>query len=344
MAVSGWRRWTCLALISGVLAVALAGCVGGGGGGGEQGWLFHVTDLGTLGGDMSTALAVNDSGHVVGWSRLEGTDTHHAFRYVGGSMRDLGTLSGGGSSTAAGINRDGVICGTSAVGEPNQRAFRYANNRMDDIGTVSPSVSANAEGINNAGQIVGNSGNAAFLWTNGQMAPLPTPGGAGGATASNRSAMVCGWCWLTGASTTHAFRGTLASATDLGAMGGESSQALDITDDGECVGYYVEGANKRLFIYRNNAMENIGTLGGAQGEAHGISNAGIVVGTDWTAQQYTHAFLWDGTMHDLNDLLDVASRGWTLTRANDINESNVIVGQGRAPNGEYHAFIARPVG
>jgi len=113
----------------------------------------------------------------------------------------------------------------------------------------------------------------------------------------------------------HAFRGTLTTATDLGVLSGTSSTAFDINDDGDCAGFYVQGNDRHLFIYRNDTMQNIGTLGGFQGEAHGINNSDIVVGTDWTEDHYLHAFLWDGEMHDLNDLLDASSQGWVLTRA-----------------------------
>lgn len=337
------RRWTwavggCLVMAA---AVMLAGCGGGGDGGGA--WLFRVTDLGTLGGDMSEALAVNDSGHVVGWSRLAGTNTYHAFRYTGGNLQDLGTLAAGGNSEASGINNGGVICGTSDVAGANQRGFRWANQQMQDLGTLGAAVNANALGINNAGQIVGSSGGTPFIWQGGQMQELPTPGGSGEAAAVNRDGMVAGWFWLNDMSAAHAFRGTLAGAIDLGALGGTGSNAFAINDSGECAGFYVDGGDKRLFVYRNNAMQNIGTLGGAQGEAHGINNAGIVVGDDWTAGHILHAFLWDGTMRDLNDLLDPLSRDWVLIRANDISNNNVIVGQGLAPGGEYHAFIARPL-
>ena len=343
-ALDGWR-WTrpvsaCLVMVA---AVVLAGCGGGGGGGTAATWRFRVTDLGTLGGDTSDALAVNDSGQVVGWSRLAGTDTFHAFRYAGGNLLDLGTLAAGGNSRATGINNSGVICGTSNVATDNQRAFRYLNQQMQDLGTLGVAISATACGINNAGEIVGGSGGRPFLWAGGQMQELPTPGGSGEANAVNRDGMVAGWFWLDGMSAAHAFRGTLAEATDLGALGGTGSGAFAINDRGECAGYYVDGANKRLFIYRNGTMQNIGTLGGAQGEAHGINNTGIVVGNDGTAAGPSHAFLWDGTIRDLNDLLDAASQGWTLTRANDISNHNVIVGQGLAPNGQYHAFLARRI-
>ncbi len=326
----------CLVIVTGLV---VTGC-GGGGSGVPGTWRFRVTDLGTLGGDMSFATAVNGSRQVVGWSRLAGTNDIHAFRYTGGNMIDLGTL-GGDESEARDINSQGRIVGTADDASETGRAFLYFNNQMQDIGVLPGQTGAGAEGINDTGHIVGASGTA-FLH-DGTMHELPTPGGNGGAHAINSQGQVAGFFWVTGGATTHAFRGTPAAATDLGTNGGTSSNALGINDAGDVVGYYVDGGNKRLFLYRNGAMQNIGTLGGADGQAHAINSAGVVVGIDRNASNAIRAFLWDGTMRDLNALLDASSQGWTLTRATDINNNNVIVGQGLAPGGEYHAFIARPI-
>ena len=342
MAAQGERTWTtavglCLAIVAALMVV---GCGGDGAGGVPATWLFRVTDLGTLGGTTSAANAVNDSGQVVGRAWLPGDDHWHAFRWTGGSLIDLGTL-GGEDSEARDINSQGRIVGTAQDALGTDRAFLYYNNQMHDIGVLPGEIGAEAEAINSAGQIVGMSGTP-FLY-DGTMHELPTPGGGGGAQAINSSGQVAGWFWLTAGSEAHAFRGTVAAATDLGANGGTGSNAMGINDDGDVVGYYIDGAHKRLFIYRNGAMTNIGTLGGASGQAHAINNAGVVVGIDSTGTNGSHAFLWDGTMHDLNDLLDAASQGWMLFRASDINNHHVIVGQGLNPQGEYHAFIARPI-
>ena len=51
-----------------------------------------MTDLGTLGGFQSTALAINDAGTIVGYSQTA-TGTYDAFVvYSGGTMTDLNTL------------------------------------------------------------------------------------------------------------------------------------------------------------------------------------------------------------------------------------------------------------
>ena len=54
---------------------------------------YTVTDLGTLGGNSTTAYAVNASGKVVGYATTLDGDTH-AFLWENGVMQDLGTFGG----------------------------------------------------------------------------------------------------------------------------------------------------------------------------------------------------------------------------------------------------------
>ena len=63
-----------------------------------------MTDLGTLPGDkISSAVAINDRGQVVGAAGPTPM-TGHAFLYSDGAMTDLGTLGGAVGSWASGIN------------------------------------------------------------------------------------------------------------------------------------------------------------------------------------------------------------------------------------------------
>jgi probable HAF family extracellular repeat protein len=72
-------------------------------------------DLGTLGGNESSAAAINASAQIVGQSSLAGDTESHAFSWTpAGGMEDLGTL-GGTFSSAVALNSVGLIAGTAST-------------------------------------------------------------------------------------------------------------------------------------------------------------------------------------------------------------------------------------
>jgi probable HAF family extracellular repeat protein len=113
--------------------------------------------LGTLGGRNSYAMALNDSGDVVGNS-LTKAGYAHAFLYTDGAMQDLGTL-GGNASYAYDVNSSGAVVGYSLLADGLTHAFLYDGGIMLDLnGLLSCEPGwelAQAYGINDAGQIVG---------------------------------------------------------------------------------------------------------------------------------------------------------------------------------------------
>jgi probable HAF family extracellular repeat protein len=112
------------------------------------------TNLGTLGGGLtSVGKDVNDLGVVVGYA-TRGDGVERAFLAFGGTMVDLGALTADGTSQAHAINEKGDIVGTS-----NGHAFMYSNGQMVDLNDyIDPSLGITltmATGINNMGQIIG---------------------------------------------------------------------------------------------------------------------------------------------------------------------------------------------
>ena len=140
-----------------------------------------LTDLGTLGGNYSQALGVNNSGDVVGFASLDQVDTAgsghiHAFLYHG-AMHDLGTL-GGDWSHAVALNNHGDVVGIYHIPSPGQgvgseHAFVYRNGVMTSLGALGGTESS-PDAINDLGQIVGGTGTGAFLYDNGVMTDLNT--------------------------------------------------------------------------------------------------------------------------------------------------------------------------
>ena len=157
---------------------------------------FRLTDLGTLGGRMSRAMAINAAGQVVGEAATI-TGVMHAFLFTDGMMKDLGTL-GDGQSGANSINTLGQVVGGSSVSKTERHAFLYHNGVMKDLGTLGGS-SACAFAINDTGQIVGVSRNAkgvdrAFLCVADQaMRDLGALGGLGQEVRHTASIILDRW-------------------------------------------------------------------------------------------------------------------------------------------------------
>jgi probable HAF family extracellular repeat protein len=119
-----------------------------------------ATSLGTLGGTMGKAGAINDRGEVAGFSSLPGDASVHAFLWTRQSgMQDLGALGADYLGDPAGINNSTQIVGGSCEANGNCRAFLWEKNVLSDLNDLiapdSPLYLIYALGINDAGEIVG---------------------------------------------------------------------------------------------------------------------------------------------------------------------------------------------
>jgi probable HAF family extracellular repeat protein len=129
-----------------------------------------MQDLGTFGGQNSTAWGVNDSSQVVGEADLANGLTHAFLWTQAQGLQDLGSLSHA-SSYAYAINNVGQVVGQAFVSLNTSHAFLWtATGGMQDLGTLGGADSV-ATAINDLGEVVGYSGLAgggethAFLWT-----------------------------------------------------------------------------------------------------------------------------------------------------------------------------------
>jgi probable HAF family extracellular repeat protein len=256
--------------------------------------------------------------------------------YTHGTMVDLGAS---GASAAYGINDHGDVVGSG------NGAFFYHNGVMTDI--VGPY--STAYGINNLGQIVGQYLDTAaqryhsFIYTNGTLTGLATPGDSSAGQVINDSGTVAGYYWaLTRLGQgTFPFEYSDGTFTDIHGFGGLNNWIGGINKSGQVVGTSspeAGGTSEQAFLYSDGKLTR---LGPEQSVAYAINDSGTVVGAVESAQGGPAILFPDGWTN-LNTLIPPGT-GWTLGYARAINDAGQIAGYGRVANGDFDAFLLTPV-
>ena len=297
---------------------------------------YIVVDLGSLGGTLSDAYAINDAGRVVGFSR-DALSRNRAFIWSEGVMQNLGTL-GGQTSWAYSINKSGQVVGIAQTFQEKNLAFLWHNGTMQNLGIGT--VSSRAEGINDSGSVVGGRNDEgipqrAFLWTDGELTDLGTLGGSTSfaydinnnfqivGESRNEDGLTRPFIWENGVMSV------------LEQLGDSHGSALAINDVGQIVG----SKGNHAFFWSNGNVQTLDMLG-TSSSAFGINDFGEVVGV--YSDGGFRAFHWhNGIMRDLNDLIDPES-GWHLSHARDINNAGSIVGRGTYL-GQTKPFLLIPI-
>jgi probable HAF family extracellular repeat protein len=293
----------------------------------------QIIDLGTFGGTVSIAYAVNNRVQVTGFALNAVLDPFpllgfpflavppvtqsRAFLWQEGEMRDLGTL-GGPDSAGFWVNESGQVAGCSLT------------NSTPNPTTGKPTADP-------------------FLWTkNDGMMDLGTLGGTDGCASDlNNRGQVVGFSNLLGDQAGHPFLWEHGVLTDLGTFGGSSGFPEGINEAGEIVGEagYPGDILFHAALWKNGAMMDLGTVDGDPSSvAFHINSKGQVVGASTNlGGEWIHAFLWEngGPIIDLNTLVP-RSAGVQLISAPDINDRGEIAALGLLPNGDGHAFLLIP--
>ncbi len=224
-------------------------------------WSDHTLEiLESLGGDYSTASAINAAGDVVGSAQTKSGQKHAAL-WRTKQPRDLGLLAQGDYSSARDINDKNDI-----VGEAN---------------------------------LVPNGKPQAFVWHAGKMRQLPNlPGGTiCSAQAINNKDEIIGSCDLNNSSTQHGVIWRNGSIVDLGSLGDEGapSTALDINNLGQVVGNSSDDDHLRAFLWEDGKIINLNKLippdsGWTLLVASRINDKGEIIGRGYF-HRTIHAFM-----------------------------------------------------
>lgn len=270
---------------------------------------------------------------------------HHKYRLL-----DLGTSGGPQSyvnvptSYAQVLNNHGSVAGwaDTATPDPNPdfcfdadcfvaHAFRSRNGRTQDLGALPGGASSQANWISANGLIVG-------ISQNGEIDPLVPP------FPEFRAVL-----WRNG------------TPIDLGTLdGGYESIANAVNSRSQVVGFATNtipdsdsmvglGYQTRAFLWENEAMRDLGTLGtGTDAVALLINERGQVAGVSYTSSEPSEAcaqaeigsltsgaFLWEnGRMKDLGNF------GGTCTFVSDLNNRGQVVGGSRLSGDQaQHPFL-----
>jgi probable HAF family extracellular repeat protein len=307
----------------------------------------HIKNLGTLGGNHSSAQWINDQGQVVGFAlnkiadpyswfdfdilnSANGTQTRAFIWQDGKKMQDLGTL-GGPDAVALSVNEPGQVDGFSYInGTPNsnngpacppnvptQDPFFWEQRKMTDLGTLGGTCGF-PNGMNNLGQVIGQSDLKGdvfyhpFFWEKGKR------------------------------------------MQDLHTLGGNDGSATWINDAGEVVGWAnTKSGFQHAVLWKKNGRaykaHDLGVLtGDVNSYAFMINAKSQIVGCSWTSPAFcNHATLWEnGAIFDLNKLIPPRSP-LSLAIAIFVNDSGEIGGVGFPPGCQNtdtcgHAFLLIP--
>jgi probable HAF family extracellular repeat protein len=302
-----------------------------------------LQDIGTLGGPITHAYAVNDAGFIVGLSQPDWFVPEQGFIRdpATGVLTSVGTLVPGGSSQALDVNNANVVVGSAGI---DSGFFEFTHAFVKEPGSamvdlhprlpIGPNSSSAATAINDGNVIVGwaeqyhlvpqppfviviDTVYFAYDVDTDTLTELPLR-----PADLNESGLVVGQAGVRAA----AYDMTTGVLTNLGTLGGSQSHANAVNESGVVVGR--SDLPNALHAFRYDmavgVMEDLGTLGGDVSEATGINDLGYIVGESTNSSFQPHPFFY---WHANKSMTDLGTIGvYNLLLADDINNNSVVVG------------------
>ena len=293
---------------------------------------FTVTDVGTLGGAVSRAVAVDGAGRVVGVSTTE-SGAARAFAWEDGVIQPLPSPEADAIQLTA-INESGDVVGAAQRDSTSEAFLIPADGPSTALGTLGGPFSA-AYAINQSGTVVGtaatsNQTHHAFQW-DGTMTDLGTFGAAHSeAFGINDTGTIVGIA-VGEEGATRPFVG------DAVLDGAASGRAYAINESEQVAGSRLDGDR---VVAQSWTADGTGKplpgLGGNFAEAYALNNAGWVVGTAAVgADASTTAAKAEGASARLRQWRAEPGASWRRGATVGAASSAKLAGD----DGSYHAVL-----
>jgi probable HAF family extracellular repeat protein len=315
------------------------------------GHYYAAFDLGTLGGDNSTPVALNDSAHVVGCSATSAGKTH-AFVWTG----TMSNLSPGHEySCAQVITNSGVIGGVVRIptGAFDLHVARWTNRMLEDLGACCGDQ-VGVVALTSTDLLAGGSEHEwryhSTFWQNGVRRDLGglQPSGYASARAMNNRRQIVGFSRVGEVASLpihHAFIWEAGVMRDLGVLGdypcpdaptkqcGES-YAFGINNTGVAIGWSTNAqGDVRGVRWANGRVEELGFP-----QPVAINSAGDIAGDGLPGSPTSgEGYFWrSGAVRTLG------SFGGGGTVVAGMNDQSTVVGTTLTPERVPHVFVWDP--
>ena len=304
--------------------------------------------LGTLGGDSSAAMGLNDGGQAVGWSHnSEGRPRPFVWDAVGGIRELEPALVADVWGVAMAVNNSGHVVG--AIWAPT---YGIVGDR---------SVAASSSPAPKETPVVGK----AVVWRDGVVIDLHAAlesrlGMAGASIASgvidsDPVPVVAGTFYPS----PHlglgpvAFTWTDRNANGLAEAGeivvlpplraGDATRVTDVNQRGQVVGVSESstGAPRPVLWDELGAVRELAQLAGGVAEPRGINVHGQIVGYQTAPDGSRKPMYWAGNARATPDDVLGMPEGWVLESLHDVNDRGDVVGAARTPDDTLRAILLR---
>jgi probable HAF family extracellular repeat protein len=296
---------------------------------------YTITDLGSLGGGVTDATAINASSQVTGNSTLN-VGGFRAFLWSNGKMTDLGTL-GGDFSVGRAINGSGKVAGTATDSGDFAIQTLWKGKKITALSGPGPGPDA----INDSGQIIYHCSTVVCEISNGTRTALPIPPHfiVCDPAAINNNGQVLGNCEVTNqVNDWHGVVWTNGTPTVLPTLGGSIAtsatalpRATAINNNGQVTGTAVTRTGALDgFLWSNGTITDLGSTFAPAA----INDTGVIVGGQFIDR--------DDTLHNLNNLIPAGSP-YQIQSATGINGTGQIVANATATaTSQQHALLLTP--